>query len=286
MTENNTNNLQEPSAQVEVPSTLLLEALQWHIDNDCGEALLDVAIDRTKPPEIKAALAQHSAPLVQSPSAIASSEALMGSAAAIEEAKKLAQQAGSLEALQQAIQAFDGVSIKKTATNMVFSDGNPKAQIMIIGDAPAADDDAQGKAFMGPNGHLLDKILKSIDIERYGEAPEKAAYVTNILNWRPPGNRTPTQAELDISLPFIEKHIELIQPKYIVLCGAVAAKALLRSSDSLSKLRGTFHDYKVGTGTIATMVTYHPDYLLKTPSQKKAVWLDVLSLKARLDTQD
>ena len=186
----------------------------------------------------------------------------------------------TLDALHAALTAFDAGPLSDGARQIVFSRGNPEANLMVIGESPGRDEDIQGKPFVGPSGQLLDRMLGAIALGT------EDFYVTNVVNWHLAKNRNPKPAEIELCRPFIEKHIELIQPKYIVLCGAVAAKALLRSSDSLSKLRGTFHDYKVGTGTIATMVTYHPDYLLKTPSQKKAVWLDVLSLKARLDTQD
>ena len=161
---------------------------------------------------------------------------------------------------------------------------------MLIGEAPGADEDRQGKPFVGVSGQLLDRILGCIGLSRRDDDPDKAVYISNILNWRPPGNRTPTQAEVDISLPFIERHIALIKPKAIILCGGVSAKGLLNNDSAISKLRGSFHDYRPITEGIAenasvipAVATYHPAYLLRTPSQKGLVWADMLMLRARLD---
>ena len=182
-----------------------------------------------------------------------------------------------MDELAKEIEAFDGLSIKKTAANMVFADGNPDANVMVIGEAPASDDDRQGKAFMGPAGVLLDRILASIGLDRNAEAAEQGAYLTNMLNWRPPGNRTPSQGEINISLPFIIRHIELAAPKMLILLGGGVGKALLDKELSISKLRGSFHDFK----GIPTIVTYHPSYLLTTPAQKRSVWKDVLMFDAK-----
>ena len=189
----------------------------------------------------------------------------------IAEAQKLANASNTREELEKTITSFDGLSVKKTATNMVFSDGNPEAKIMIIGEAPGADEDRQGKPFVGRSGQLLDVILGCINLSRTDNI-----YISNILNWRPPGNRTPTDEEMDIARPFIERHIELINPDIIVLCGGVAAQTLLNSKESVSRLRGRVHDYN---DTTKALVTYHPAYLLRTPLQKQKVWNDMLLLK-------
>jgi uracil-DNA glycosylase family 4 len=149
---------------------------------------------------------------------------------------------------------------------------------MLVGEAPGADEDRQGLPFVGVSGQLLDKILACIDLSRTAEDPAKAVYISNILNWRPPGNRTPSDSEVAISLPFIRRHIELVRPKCLILCGGVSAKALLGSGDSISRLRGKFHDV-MGIPAIAT---YHPSYLLRTPAQKRAVWADMLMLKEKM----
>ena len=209
----------------------------------------------------------------------------LGTSDAYEEAIKSAKRANTLEELQQELQSFEGIAIKKTATNLVFADGNPESDIMIIGEAPGADEDRQGKPFVGVNGQILDKMLACIDLNRVSDDPKKAVYISNILNWRPPGNRTPTPAEIELSLPFIERHIQLIQPKILVLSGSVAAKSLLNTGSSISKLRKSKHEYTVITSElkkaakpIVAIATYHPSHLLRTPAQKKHAWNDILHL--------
>ena len=160
-----------------------------------------------------------------------------------------------------------------------------------MGEAPGGDEDRLGKPFVGVSGQLLDRIFASIGISRADTDPKKSVYISNILNWRPPGNRTPSPAEVEISLPFIEKHIMLAQPKIVILCGGVSAKALLGTDESISKLRKTtWRDYRPQTAELgysgsnfSIMTTYHPAYLLRTPSQKRAVWADMLALDAKRD---
>ena len=263
------------------------EALQWYLDHGVDEVLGDHSIDRTEILEIPKPAAVTNAPTkpvakaVQSPT---TNHQPPSNARA--EATGLAAAATTLEELQQAIKDFDGIAIKKTATNLVFSDGNPKARVMLIGEAPGADEDRQGKPFVGVSGQLLDRILTCINLDRTEETPENAVYISNILNWRPPGNRTPAPAEIEASRPFIEKHIELIKPQVLILCGGVSAKTLLGSDSSISKLRGKFHDYTPqtidGAKPIPAIATYHPAYLLRTPAQKKAVWTDMLMLQEKL----
>lgn len=277
-----------------------LAALEWHLSIGADEALSDAPVDRTVSAAtvMKALSANDAAPQpsairsmpLMPPPATESGADLLGTAQARVEAAKLAASCGSLEDLQAAIAGFEGLAIRKTATNMVFSDGNPKAKVMLVGEAPGADEDRQGKPFVGVSGQLLDRILKSIGLSRTEEDPAKAVYISNILNWRPPGNRTPSPAEIDISLPFIERHIALVKPDVLILCGGVSAKGLLGSGDSISKLRGKFHDYRPltdgvseNTSAIPAIATYHPAYLLRTPSQKSLVWADMLLLKSRLE---
>lgn len=303
-------------AQDETDQAFLIETLQWYLDQGVDEVLLDNVTDRTVLPEIPKESAENSKSKTGQNSTIPASTAdnvqktqplkpannilgfqdnattqqeMMGAAQAIGEAQKIAAGCKNLEELSEAIKAFEGLSVRKTATNMVFSDGNPEAPVMLIGEAPGADEDIQGKPFVGVSGQLLDKILACIDLSRAAEDVSQAVYISNILNWRPPGNRTPSQSEMDISLPFIERHIALIQPKALILCGGVAAKSLLRRSESISKLRGSFHDYlppealqAEKMASIPAMATYHPAYLLRTPAQKKAVWADMLMFQAKL----
>jgi len=280
MTENYTNNIQEDHAG---QRAVMIEALQWYLDHGVDELLLDTAVDRTVIPDVSDVIAK-----ALPPKAVIKREAqknapdMMGAAEAIVEARKIAENCNTLEELQVAIGAFEGLSIKKTATNTVFGEGNPESPIMLIGEAPGADEDIEGKPFRGENGQLMDKILACINLGRESEDLDRSVYMSNVLNWRPPGNRTPTQAEMDISLPFIERHIALVQPKMLIICGGLAGKTLLKRSDTISKIRGSFHDYQVGEVSIPTIVTYHPAYLLKMPLQKKAVWADMLMFQAKM----
>ncbi len=265
---------------------ILKSALEWYIDNDVDSVLEDEAINRFKLVEAPALLPSPApAATIEIPQA----SPPLGASEARVEAVKLAQQATTLEELQQVIADFDGIALKKTATNLVFSDGNPKADIMLIGEAPGADEDRQGTPFVGASGQLLDRILACIDLDRHAEEMSKSIYISNILNWRPPGNRNPAPGEIEASLPFIERHIQLAQPKLLILCGGVAAKTILGRSEGVSRLRKTWHNYTPqtpefaeGATPIPAIATYHPAYLLRTPIQKRAVWMDMLSVKAKL----
>ena len=288
MTQNNTDQNYEDKAT-------LISHLEWHIANGADEMLLNAPVDRTAMPVIPKVSVQPAVNQtvantdVKAPKKVlnfqdsAPQEDIMGANQAIQEVQRITDACNDLEELQQAIKDFDGLSIRKTASNMVFADGNKDADVMVIGEAPEAQDDVSGKAFRDDSGKLLDKILACIDLDRMSEDSEKSVYLSNILNWRPPGNRTPTTSEMDISRPFIAKHIDLIKPKAIIICGGGAGQTLLKSKDKISKLRGKFYDYSLSNGTvIPVMVTYHPTYLLRTPAQKKAVWADMLMFQEKL----
>lgn len=208
-----------------------------------------------------------------------------------QDAVAAARAATTLEELQAAIAAYDGIEIKRTATNLVFADGNRNAHIMVIGEAPGADEDRQGKPFVGVSGQLLDKMFACIGLARTAEDSGASIYISNILNWRPPGNRTPTEQEISLSLPFIERHIALIKPKYIVVAGATAAKSILNMDQPISKLRGRFYTHTPVTPGITegldyvpakVIPTYHPSFLLRTPAQKRQAWHDLLTLDAEI----
>jgi uracil-DNA glycosylase len=186
--------------------------------------------------------------------------------------------AKTLEELRTQIEAFDACSLKKTAMHTVFCDGNPKADVMIIGEAPGADEDRQGKPFVGQSGQLLRLIFSHIGLTI------DHVYITNVLPWRPPGNRQPTPMEIAMCLPFLQRHIELINPKIIVLAGSTAVKALLNNSEGITKIHGTWYSYKTPAlqDPIPMMPIYHPAFLLRSPSKKKDVWLDMLEIKRKL----
>lgn len=192
---------------------------------------------------------------------------------------KLASECKSLKELENTVRNFKDLSITKTATNVVFSDGNPESDIMIIGEAPGADEDANGIPFCGASGKLLDHILSYIDLSR-----EKNIYITNTLFWRPPGNRRPTPQELKICKPFVEKHIALVNPKLIILVGGTAVSAILDTKQTITKIRGSYHDYENQflSKPIKTTAVFHPSYLLRSPGQKKKMWFDCLHLREYL----
>ena len=253
--------------------TALIHALQWHLDAGADEALAHAPVDATAMP----ALIPANAPAAAAPPSAAPAITPGGSAAAVTEARRLAEAAATLDELRAAIAAFDGIGLKKTAMNLVFGDGLPGARVMVVGEAPGADEDRLGKPFVGASGQLLDRILACIGLSRDADDPLRAVYISNILNWRPPGNRTPTEAEVDISRPFIERHIALAKPDILIFAGGVSAKGLLRSTESISRLRGRWHDFN----GIPALATYHPSYLLRTPSQKRAVWQDMLVVQEK-----
>lgn len=277
------------------------DALQWHIDNGVDVPVGDHPVNRMARPEApinQPPAANHPAPtdamIPALPRSVTPAAPVSGSfttqkQAAIEAARACT----SLEALREAIRAYDGLEVKRTATNLVFADGNPSARVMVVGEAPGADEDRQGLPFVGVSGQLLDRMFDCIALNRKAPDAKDSLYISNILNWRPPGNRTPTDSEIALALPFIERHIAIVRPQYLVLAGAVAAKGLLNSDQSISKLRGKFHDYQFITPGIAdglpapqtairAMPTYHPSFLLRTPVQKRKAWQDLLMLQAAL----
>lgn len=196
--------------------------------------------------------------------------------AAVRSASELAAAAESLEALRKAMDGFTGCNLRRTAKQLVFADGNPQAGIMLIGEAPGRDEDLQGLPFVGRSGQLLDRMLAAIGLTR------DDVYISNVIPWRPPGNRTPTPAETLICRPFIERHIALADPRIVVLLGGAAAKALLDTQDGILKTRGRWIEAELGGKTRPVLATLHPAYLLRQPAQKRLAWQDLLMLKARL----
>ena len=259
-----------------------LEALAWHLDAGADEAVQDVPNDRTA-----------NFPMLEEPKAGARSETelpampavqaeIRGRAESAAAAAEAARTCRTLDELKATIAAFDGLAIRRTASNLVFAAGHPEAKIMVIGDAPGGDDDRQGVAFSGQAGALLDKILSSIGLGRETGENLRPVYLTNLLNWRPPGNRSPSPSEIELSLPFLERHIALVKPERLILLGGTAAGALFGSTESISKLRGRFHNYRPrtpdiseNTSAVPAIVTYHPVTLLQSPVQKRHVWTDM-----------
>ncbi|MGB0934562.1 MAG: uracil-DNA glycosylase [Alphaproteobacteria bacterium] len=251
--------------------------LKWYQDIGVDEVISDTAA--VKDASFLAKKKPAAKPVPETPAAPQQTPQRMTPAKkASEESRVLANKAKSLPDLKQILSDFDGCSLKKTATNLVFGDGNPDSDIMFIGEAPGAEEDLQGLPFVGQSGQLLDKMLSFIGLDR------TKYYISNTIPWRPPGNRAPTTGELAACLPFLERHIELVNPKVIVLVGGIATKNLLGGSNGIMKLRGKFYDYQTQgmTTPVKVFPIYHPSFLLRSPGQKRVVWGDLLTLKHTL----
>ena len=183
----------------------------------------------------------------------------------------------TLEELKNYMLDFNGCDLKKTATQLVFSDGNPNSKIMIIGEAPGAEEDRKGKPFCGASGKLLDKMLHAINLDR------NTVYITNVIPWRPPGNRTPTENEISLMKPFLMRHIEIVAPKLLVAVGGSASKAILDIEGGILRHRGIWKEISLSNSlAIPTISTLHPAYLLRAPNQKKLAWEDLKSIRSKL----
>ena len=181
--------------------------------------------------------------------------------------------AKKLVSLKKSILSLKNCELKKNAKNIVFSDGNPKSKIMLIGEAPGASEDQEGVPFVGRAGQLLDKMLSSIDLDR------KKVYISNIINFRPPENRRPTNDEIKRYLPFILKHIEIINPKILVLLGSTAMNALIGNEFVISKMRGKWMEKQFGKIKTSVIITFHPAFLMRQPAQKKMAWIDLKMIR-------
>jgi uracil-DNA glycosylase family 4 len=262
--------------------------LEWQIAMGADEAIGETAPNRLAPPPpqpIAEARPTPPTPRVAAPptaarSLVAPPGALAESLAeAAQSARRLAAGAESIEALAALVAGFDDCPLKRTATKTVFIDGNPAAPLLFIGEAPGADEDRIGRPFVGRAGQLLDRMLAAIGLDR------EMVQITNVIYWRPPGNRKPTTAEIAACLPFVLRHIALAAPRVLVLCGGTAASALLPVTDGITRLRGRWFDLAVPglAMPVPTLPMFHPAFLLRAPERKREAWRDLLALKARLD---
>jgi DNA polymerase len=265
--------------------------LRWYVEQGVDEAIGEEPIDRfAAPPPAPAPVATAVAPSIPAaraptplrspppPPAAARAPIPLESPQLVEDARALAEGCSTLAELEAAIRGFEGCALKRTAKNTVFADGTPGSPVMIVGEAPGADEDRLGKPFVGVSGQLMDRMMGSIGLRRDG-----GFYITNILFWRPPGNRTPTTAEQGMCLAFTRRHIELAKPKVLVLTGGVSVKAVLDTTEGITRLRGKWTSYTLGDGTtIPTMPTFHPAYLLRTPASKRQSWQDLLAIDKKL----
>jgi DNA polymerase len=284
---------------------MLRNALLLQIEAGVDEAIAEAPIDRfaLRPPPAAPAPSRPSAPQHVSPPVAparpmaparpappparvtrpASPAALVMAETALGAARAAAMAAPTLADLRAVVEAFDGCALKETATHTVFADGAEGASAMFIGEAPGADEDRIGKPFVGVSGQLLDRMIGTIGLSR-----SLNAYITNILFWRPPGNREPSSEEIALCLPFVMRHIELVRPRVLVFLGGPSAKTLLGRAEGITRLRGKWQAFRTqgmqerGEPPIAAIAMFHPAYLLRTPGAKREAWRDLVAIKARL----
>lgn len=192
-------------------------------------------------------------------------------------ARQLAASAETLEHLQAMLGAYEGCGLRLRATQLVFADGNPQADIMLIGEAPGAEEDQVGRPFVGRSGQLLDRMLAAIGLDR------STVYIANTVPWRPPGNRTPTPEEIALCLPFLQRQVELVAPRIIVTLGGPAMQTVMGTTSGIVKMRGKWAPVTIGNHTADAMPTLHPAYLLRNPAAKQQAWADLLSLRQKID---
>lgn len=248
-----------------------LALLEWQLEMGVDEAIGDSPVDRY-------AVQPDPAPVVPMRGATVAAPVPQPKVDPVAEARQAAAGARDLAGLRAAIEGYAHCELKLGARNTVFSDGNPAARVMIIGEAPGRDEDREGRPFVGRAGQLLDRMLGAIGLDRRAEEAARAVYITNVLPWRPPQNRDPNPVEIAMMVPFVRRHVELVQPDLVVLMGNISCDAGLGKRGIL-RLRGNWTE---AYGKPALPMT-HPAYLLRQPQAKREAWADLLALKARLE---
>jgi uracil-DNA glycosylase family 4 len=254
----------------------LLSVLDWYRAAGVDLAVVDEPVDRfaQKPPAPAPATQR---PSLTTPSAVAAPPPAIGPIGGDpSEARRLAATAQSLNQLRDILEAYDGCGLKFRATQLVYADGNPDAKIMLIGEAPGAEEDRQGKPFVGRSGQLLDRMLAAIGLDR------TQVYIVNTVPWRPPGNRTPTPEEMELCLPFLHRQVELVAPELVLTLGGPAMQTVFKTSAGIIKMRGQWQDVTIGTHTVPALPTLHPAYLLRNPAAKQQAWRDLLSFRQKV----
>jgi DNA polymerase len=260
------------------PTVQQLLAFYLEAGVDC--ALTESPVNRLSDPDIDPVPRETApAPLRTMANTIppSRSEAAAAPEGAILSAREAARTAPTLEALRALLESFDGCALKSTATRLVFADGNPQARIMFVGEAPGREEDIEGLPFVGRSGKLLDRMISAIGLDR------SSVYIANVIPWRPPGNRTPTPQETQICLPFIQRQIELVNPDVLVTLGNPSTQTLLSTREGIMKTRGRWFDYDTGTRVIRALATFHPAYLLRSPSYKRMAWQDLRAIAKALE---
>ena len=268
------------------PALNVRQLLAFYLEAGVDCALAEEPVNRLTDPDIAPVARETDAPKPQRsiPAAIPARAAIQAPRgevapppeAAIASAREAARTAPSLEALRALLENFDGCALKFTATRMVFADGNPQARVMFVGEAPGREEDIEGLPFVGRSGKLLDRMIAAIGLDR------SSAYISNVIAWRPPGNRTPTPQETQICLPFIQRHIELVNPDVLVTLGNPSTQTLLSTREGIMKTRGRWFNFNTGTRAIRAMATFHPAYLLRSPSYKRLSWQDLRTIAKAL----
>jgi DNA polymerase len=267
------------------PAPTIKQLLAFYLEAGVDCALTDEPVNRLSDPAAPTIMAPGlsepapPSPVRPAPSAVAAprGEATPAPEAAIASAREAARTAPSLEVLRALLEKFDGCALKHTATRLVFADGNPQARVMFVGEAPGRDEDIEGLPFVGRSGKLLDRMIAAIGLDR------SKAYIANVIPWRPPGNRTPTPQETQICLPFIQRQIELVNPDVLVTLGNPSTQTLLSTREGIMRTRGKWLDYDTGTRKIRAIATFHPAYLLRSPSYKRMTWQDLRSIAKALE---
>src|SRR6201988_1225454 len=262
------------------------ELLAFYVEAGVDATVGEVPLDRLSATQISAPVAEPAplreivpdTPARAAPLSLArsSSDGVAPPEAAVMAAREAARRAASLEELRAMLTAFEGCALRTTAKQLVFADGNPQARVMFVGEAPGREEDIEGLPFVGRAGQLLDRMMAAIGLDR------AAAYIANIVPWRPPGNRTPTPQETQICLPFVRRQIELVDPDILVCLGGPSMQTLLGTKDGITRMRGRWFPFDTGTREIRAMATFHPAFLLRSPLQKRLSWRDFLAIKKAL----
>lgn len=257
------------------------EILEWYltagVDETCGEVPFALAEPAKEMPRIVPATVFAAVRPAENSARPAMTELAQATINACQSARELCQKAETLEELKKMVEEFDGCALKLTANKTVFGYGSGTARLLLIGEAPGADEDRSGIPFVGRSGQLLEKMLKAIGFDR------NECFITNVLPWRPPGNRTPTEGEIAVCLPFLKRQIDLVSPEAIMILGGSAANALLDNGEPISRMRGKWLEYKKSDGgKVPVLASFHPAYLLRNSGQKAKAWVDMLRMKQKL----
>ncbi len=257
------------------------EILEWYltagVDETCGEVPFALAEPAKEMPRIVPATVSAAVRPAENSARPAMTELAQATINACQSARELCQKAETLEELKKMVEEFDGCALKLTANKTVFGYGSGTARLLLIGEAPGADEDRSGIPFVGRSGQLLEKMLKAIGFDR------NECFITNVLPWRPPGNRTPTEGEIAVCLPFLKRQIDLVSPEAIMILGGSAANALLDNGEPISRMRGKWLEYKKPDGgKVPVLASFHPAYLLRNSGQKAKAWVDMLRMKQKL----